>query len=333
MLSSTSLLHGNCIFNRNNTVATQQGMKTYWLCKSYRITMCRARCITHQGRVISATGMHNHPPHMKGSYPNPNCEFTPQSGNGPLPLNNNSSLSISMRLPPLQQATTSTSGLTSSSTTNLSQTPSPHHNMLASSTQHSTESPTEPQQPPNTQLHNDTPSDTQPDDTHSTQHETSDNVTHHSPSTLNHHHHLHHQPVLSPNNNNTISLQNMMQSVLSQNNLMHLSNITPILNPMQHHSHLTELNNAHPSLHILGADSAGSSHHLHSPNSPRNANALHHQQNIHNHSQHNHGQHHSTHHSHQTDPIQQHNHYHHHHPRESQQSDDNSSVVATADNA
>jgi hypothetical protein len=30
MLSSTSLLHGNCIFNRNNTVATQQGLKTYW---------------------------------------------------------------------------------------------------------------------------------------------------------------------------------------------------------------------------------------------------------------------------------------------------------------
>lgn len=68
MLSSTSLLHGNCVFNRNNTVATQQGMKTYWLCKSYRITMCRARCITHQGRVISSTGMHNHPHHMKGSH-------------------------------------------------------------------------------------------------------------------------------------------------------------------------------------------------------------------------------------------------------------------------
>lgn len=67
MLSTTSLLHGNCIFNRNNTVATQQGMKTYWLCKSYRITMCRARCITHQGRVISATGVHNHQPHMKSS--------------------------------------------------------------------------------------------------------------------------------------------------------------------------------------------------------------------------------------------------------------------------
>lgn len=33
MLSSTSLLHGSCVFNRNNTVATQAGLKTYWLCK------------------------------------------------------------------------------------------------------------------------------------------------------------------------------------------------------------------------------------------------------------------------------------------------------------
>ncbi|XP_058444213.1 protein bric-a-brac 2-like [Malaya genurostris] len=67
MLSSTSLLHNSCIFNRNNTVATQQGLKTYWLCKSYRVSMCRARCITHHGQVISSTGVHNHPPHMKGS--------------------------------------------------------------------------------------------------------------------------------------------------------------------------------------------------------------------------------------------------------------------------
>jgi hypothetical protein len=43
MLSSTSLLHGNCIFNRNNTVATQAGLKTYWLCKSYRNTMCKVK--------------------------------------------------------------------------------------------------------------------------------------------------------------------------------------------------------------------------------------------------------------------------------------------------
>lgn len=31
MLSATSLLHNSMIFNRNNTVATQQGLKTYWL--------------------------------------------------------------------------------------------------------------------------------------------------------------------------------------------------------------------------------------------------------------------------------------------------------------
>ncbi|XP_053682331.1 broad-complex core protein isoforms 1/2/3/4/5 isoform X1 [Sabethes cyaneus] len=80
MLSSTSLLHNNCIFNRNNTVATQQGLKTYWLCKSYRVSMCRARCITHHGQVISSTGVHNHPPHMKG----PN-EFPPQQSIPPTP--------------------------------------------------------------------------------------------------------------------------------------------------------------------------------------------------------------------------------------------------------
>ncbi|KAG5675392.1 hypothetical protein PVAND_005300 [Polypedilum vanderplanki] len=67
MLSATSLLHNSMIFNRNNTVATQQGMKTYWLCRSYRITTCRARCITHQGQLISTTGQHNHPPHVKSA--------------------------------------------------------------------------------------------------------------------------------------------------------------------------------------------------------------------------------------------------------------------------
>lgn len=67
LLSSTSLLHGNCIFNRNNTVATSCGLKNYWLCKSYRISMCKARCITHQGKIISATGVHNHLPHMSNN--------------------------------------------------------------------------------------------------------------------------------------------------------------------------------------------------------------------------------------------------------------------------
>ncbi|XP_036672970.3 broad-complex core protein isoform X1 [Drosophila suzukii] len=81
MLSTTSLLHGNCVFNRNNTVATQQGMKTYWLCKSYRISMCRARCITHLGRIISATGVHNHTPHMRGGQGSSAASSASVSGN------------------------------------------------------------------------------------------------------------------------------------------------------------------------------------------------------------------------------------------------------------
>lgn len=35
--------------------------------RSYRLTTCRARCITAQGRIMSTTGTHNHPPHVKGS--------------------------------------------------------------------------------------------------------------------------------------------------------------------------------------------------------------------------------------------------------------------------
>lgn len=102
MLSSTSLLHGHCIFNRNNTVATQAGLKTYWLCKSYRISMCKARCITHQGKVISATGVHNHLPHMNskpeippGHTPN---VFNPSSSHQDFILNTNSMPSSSSQL-------------------------------------------------------------------------------------------------------------------------------------------------------------------------------------------------------------------------------------------
>lgn len=114
MLSSTSLLHGNCIFNRNNTVATQQGLKTYWLCKSYRISMCKARCITHQGRVISATGVHNHLQHMNskptelppGHSPN---IFTPQSPPQETQFNNQSLPQLSTH--PIQHSNNQSSGL------------------------------------------------------------------------------------------------------------------------------------------------------------------------------------------------------------------------------
>lgn len=35
--------------------------------RSYRLTTCRARCITAQGRIMSQTGVHNHAPHVKNS--------------------------------------------------------------------------------------------------------------------------------------------------------------------------------------------------------------------------------------------------------------------------
>ncbi|KAH8417563.1 hypothetical protein KR222_001897 [Zaprionus bogoriensis] len=103
MLSTTSLLHGNCVFNRNNTVATQQGMKTYWLCKSYRISMCRARCITHLGRIISATGVHNHLPHMRGgNAAGGACSSSAPGGSGSINIisSNNSSSTTSTTVTP-----------------------------------------------------------------------------------------------------------------------------------------------------------------------------------------------------------------------------------------
>lgn len=169
MLSSTSLLHGNCVFNRNNTVATQQGMKTYWLCKSYRITMCRARCITHQGRVISSTGMHNHSPHMKGSH-------TTNDSNG-------NSMAITMRL--ATHMTPAISFSQSHSSSNIHN----NHNIVAMSSHQR-----------NVHESNDSHSDSH--DVHSNE----QNV-HHSPVTNQHQHYnetISHQnmmhTVLHPNN-------------------------------------------------------------------------------------------------------------------------------------
>lgn len=166
MLTSTSLLHGNCIFNRNNTVATQQGMKTYWLCKSYRITMSRARCIIHQGRIISATGVHNHQPHMK-----------PSSGSG----NENSSSAGS-------------SSMAGPTNMRIPQTANTSHNINNQQQQHLP--------------------------FHSSQQYSSGYHQMHYPSELQGQH--------SYSSNNAAVLQNMMQNVLSQNNLMHLTNMALI---------------------------------------------------------------------------------------------------------
>ncbi|XP_059610050.1 uncharacterized protein LOC132257232 [Phlebotomus argentipes] len=188
MLSTTSLLHGNCIFNRNNTVATQQGMKTYWLCKSYRITMCRARCITHQGRVISATGVHNHQPHMKGAAAA--GEMMPGAA--------------SMRLAQGIEASPATSQPQMASVS-----PQQQQSMNAQ------------------QMHQ-----------------------------QNHHHQApahHHQPH-----------PNVMHNVLSHNNLMQLTNMSPIINPgqqqQQHHVNVHQQGIHGPPVHNSG-------HHL----SPNNA--------------------------------------------------------------
>lgn len=40
--------------------------------------MCKARCISHQGKVISATGTHNHPPHV-GQKPDAHYSFNQMS--------------------------------------------------------------------------------------------------------------------------------------------------------------------------------------------------------------------------------------------------------------
>lgn len=267
MLSSTSLLHGNCIFNRNNTVATQQGMKTYWLCKSYRITMCRARCITHQGRVISATGMHNHQPHMKGSYPN--TDFV-QSGNGASVSSNGNSISVSMRLPSVIPGS-------------LSAPQIPHG-----------------QSPPNSNLIS-PPQHHLPIESHP--HEPSATAVHQSPSTSQHQPHHSEHPSLSVSlasshpNSNAASLQTMMHNVLSQNNLSHLTNMAPILNPAQTHPHLTH-GVPHPN-ELHASHAVENIHNINSPGSPRNL--MHHarpleaqQHQLHPNAMHSHQQHHPT---------------------------------------
>lgn len=232
MLSSTSLLHGNCIFNRNNTVATQQGMKTYWLCKSYRITMCRARCITHQGRVISATGVHNHQPHMKGPPSSNPSEFSNQP--------------------------TSSSGLNTSLRLGTTLNQSPQHNVLSQNAS----------QP---QLHQPQLQQQQTQNHHHHLHQQQQQQPqHHHQSTLLHSPSQLNQPQQSHHQSSQAAIHNMMHNVLSQNSLMQLSNIAPILNPLQQHS--SQLPHIHPpsSLQITPILNSTHQHNIQSPTtSPR----------------------------------------------------------------
>lgn len=233
MLSSTSLLHGNCIFNRNNTVATQQGMKTYWLCKSYRITMCRARCITHQGRVISATGVHNHQPHMKGPHYPSDFPMPTSSGSG---SNGNSANHPSMRLP-LPPPPPISTGQSSAIQHGINHLAPPQHQLIQQTDSHQS--------------------------------------LHHSPSQSHHGHQEHHGPSANAQSqstsNNSVSLQNMMQSVLNPNNVLHQSHISQILNPI-HHQH-------HPHVQLLNRVDAhgpqGGSHGVHGPHDSHSSHGSH----------------------------------------------------------
>lgn len=240
MLSSTSLLHGNCIFNRNNTVATQQGMKTYWLCKSYRITMCRARCITHQGRVISATGVHNHQPHMKGPPSSNASEFS--NPNQP----------------------TSSSGLNSSLRLGTTLNQSPQHNVL-------------PQNASQSQLHQPQIQPQIQQQQQQNHHHQTQQQQHHHQSTLLSPSHLN-QPQQSHHQSSQAVIHNMMHNVLSQNSLMQLSNIAPILNPLQQHS--SQLPHIHPpsSLQITPILNSTHQHNIQSPTTSPRLGTSHHSQ-------------------------------------------------------
>lgn len=211
--------------------------------------MCRARCITHQGRVISATGMHNHQPHMKGTYPN--TEFV-QSGTLANVSNNGNGISVSMRLPSVIPATISSTSATNSQSTCQTIIHLPVTSQREDMTSHHMGGETQSQE---------------------------QNV-HHSPPASQPPHQHHRSEHMSQSPSSSSLLQNMMQSEMSRNNLMNITNMVPILNPMQNHTHLTthdmHSSQASNELHPTPSQGHENSQNLHSPDSPRNS--MHHAQ-------------------------------------------------------
>lgn len=225
MLSSTSLLHGNCIFNRNNTVATQQGMKTYWLCKSYRITMCRARCITHQGRVISATGVHNHAPHMKNG-PNSDNSDPNQPPPQPIVITSSTAPAHSGSHGAGVSSLASSQGLRIVSTSQQQQ----QQQLL----------PPQSQSPPLLPPHMSTLQQLTAQS--SSHHLPISAVQHMGPSGAQHMHHLVGGPTQSMSSHSMLNTNNLMHQHVATS-IHGLTNIGPMLNPLQQH-HV--LSNIHP---------------------------------------------------------------------------------------
>lgn len=248
MLSSTSLLHGNCIFNRNNTVATQQGLKTYWLCKSYRLTMCRARCITHQGRVISATGLHNHEPHMRSPAA---CDYGQSAATA--------------------SSTSQSNGLNASAATRFANMPA----IAPTAATNQTPLPSQQHASDMGRHHDDShaggvhtqrlqcAADGQATATVAgMQQHSSDQATTETASNAMHLLAHHHNP-----------LQNMMHTALSHNSLINLTNITPILDPLQDH---TSQSHGSGELHVIGGHEGDDSGSMHSPDAQHTSMVRHH---------------------------------------------------------
>lgn len=209
--------------------------------------MCRARCITHQGRVLSATGLHNHQPHMKA---NTNCDYIQSNANSNH-LSNGLNISGPIRL-------TNMTAMTSLAPASTNQTPPPidqHQAEIIRQSVHDEASTTL------SQLHCPTASQTTTTATMTTLHQAINQSTNENSTNPTY--------IISQHNNNN-SLQNMMHSVLTQNPLMNLANITPMMNPMQNHTNLSHTNNIHGSsdLHVVGGQESDANHSMNSPESP-----------------------------------------------------------------
>lgn len=200
--------------------------------------MCRARCITHQGRVISATGVHNHPPHIKSpatlsddvnqisSQPIVIASST-VSTNTTVPAVSCNPINQSIRIVPSSQQ----------------QTPSfQHMPTIQTFSSQSTHLP----------------------------------VVQHIQSSQANNQHMHH--IISGGAPQTITTQNILNSnnIMHPHHLatsIHgLPNIGPILNPLQQHPHHV-LTNIHPPSSLQITPVINSSH-LHSPNNHQSRNTI-----------------------------------------------------------
>lgn len=188
------------------------------------------------------------------------CEYSQSSAGSSTSPSNDLNVSASMRL-------TSMTAITSTAPANLNQTPSPlqqHPSDMARSHDDNNASAVHSQ-------HLQCQSDTQPTPTAATmqQHspdQTNTETTSNAMQLMTHHHN---------------PLQNMMHNVLSHNPLINLTNITPMLNPMQSHVNQSLGSNE---LHVIAGQEqqTDGNHSLNSPELHHSAMVRHHMATAHN---------------------------------------------------